>query len=61
MLQDRQTTRFVVKVEYGRHVAYIPSDLYGVIYTEMDSAEGWKRKLARELKAAGFNFDAAKV
>jgi predicted nucleotide-binding protein len=39
----------------------IPSDLYGVIYTEIDPAEGWKRKLARELKAAGFNFDAAKV
>jgi predicted nucleotide-binding protein len=39
----------------------IPSDLYGVIYTEMDLAEGWKRKLARELKAAGFEFDAAKV
>jgi hypothetical protein len=30
-------------------------------YTEMDAAEGWKRKLARELKAAGFQFDPAKV
>jgi predicted nucleotide-binding protein len=39
----------------------IPSDLYGVIYTDMDVAEGWKRKLARELKAAGFDFDPAKV
>jgi predicted nucleotide-binding protein len=39
----------------------IPSDLYGVIYSEMDPAEGWKRKLARELKAAGFDFDAEKV
>jgi hypothetical protein len=27
----------------------------------MDAAEGWKRKLARELKAAGFQFDPAKV
>jgi hypothetical protein len=39
----------------------MPSDLYGVIYTDMDPAEGWKGKLARELKAAGFNFDSAKV
>jgi predicted nucleotide-binding protein len=39
----------------------IPSDLYGVIYTDMDPAEGWKRKLALELRAAGFDFDPAKV
>jgi predicted nucleotide-binding protein len=39
----------------------VPSDLYGVIYTEMDAAEGWKRKLARELKEAGLDFDPAKV
>ena len=38
----------------------IPSDLYGVVYTAMDSADGWKIELARELKAAGFQFDAAK-
>jgi predicted nucleotide-binding protein len=39
----------------------IPSDLYGVIYTDMDAAEGWKLKLVRELKAAGLDFDANKV
>ncbi|MDR3529365.1 MAG: nucleotide-binding protein [Rhodopila sp.] len=39
----------------------IPSDLYGVIYTEMDAAEGWKLKLAKELKAAGLKFDGDKV
>jgi predicted nucleotide-binding protein len=39
----------------------IPSDLYGVIYTDMDAAEGWKLKLVKELKAAGLNFDANKV
>jgi predicted nucleotide-binding protein len=39
----------------------MPSDLYGVIYTELDPADGWKVKLARELKAAGFYFDSAKV
>ena len=39
----------------------IPSDLYGVIYTEMDAAKGWKLKLVKELKAAGLEFDANKV
>ena len=35
----------------------IPSDLYGVIYTDMDS--GWKLKLVKELKAAQIPFDQA--
>lgn len=39
----------------------IPSDLYGVIYTEMDTSEGWKLKLVKELKAAKLEFDANKV
>jgi predicted nucleotide-binding protein len=39
----------------------IPSDLYGVIYTDMDAAEGWKIKLVKEIKAAGLSFDANKV
>jgi predicted nucleotide-binding protein len=39
----------------------MPSDLAGVIYTEFDLADGWKLKLVRELKAAGFNIDANKV
>jgi hypothetical protein len=39
----------------------IPSDLYGVVYTDLDTANGWKIGLARELKAAGFTFDASKV
>jgi predicted nucleotide-binding protein len=39
----------------------IPSDLYGVVYTAMDSGNGWKLDLARELRDAGFEFDAAKV
>jgi predicted nucleotide-binding protein len=39
----------------------IPSDLYGVIYTDMDVVGGWKLKLMKELKAAGLNFDASKV
>jgi Predicted nucleotide-binding protein containing TIR-like domain len=36
----------------------IPSDLSGVIYTDLDPAEGWKLKLVRELKAAELDFDA---
>jgi predicted nucleotide-binding protein len=39
----------------------IPSDLYGVIYTDMDAADGWKIKLVRELKAAKLDFDANKM
>jgi predicted nucleotide-binding protein len=40
----------------------IPSDLFGVIYSDFDHpGEGWKVKLARELKAAEFEFDSAKV
>jgi len=39
----------------------IPSDLYGVIYTDMDSADGWKAKLVGELKAAQLDFDANRL
>jgi Predicted nucleotide-binding protein containing TIR-like domain len=38
-------------------VVEIPSDLFGVIYTEMDDASGWKQKLVGELKAAKLEFD----
>lgn len=39
----------------------IPSDLHGVIYSDMDAADGWKLKLVRELKAAGLDFDTTRV
>jgi len=39
----------------------IPSDLYGVIYSEMDPGEGWKLKLAREFTAAKLDFDSDQV
>ena len=39
----------------------IPSDLYGVIYSEMDAGEGWKLKLAREFAAAKLDFDGGLV
>jgi hypothetical protein len=36
----------------------IPSDLFGVIYTDMDDAGAWRQKLVLELKAAKLDFDA---
>ena len=39
----------------------MPSDLYGVIYTDMDVADDWKLKLMRELKAVKIPFSQAKV
>jgi predicted nucleotide-binding protein len=36
----------------------IPSDLFGVIYTDMDDSGGWRQKLILELKAAELDFDA---
>lgn len=35
----------------------IPSDYHGVLYTEMDDAQGWKLALAREIKRAGIDVD----
>lgn len=39
----------------------LPSDLYGLLYTEIDSTENWKIKIARELKAAGYDIDVNKI
>jgi hypothetical protein len=39
----------------------IPSDLFGVIYTEMDDGGGWRHKLVAELKAAKLEFDANRL
>jgi predicted nucleotide-binding protein len=39
----------------------IPSDLYGVIYTDLDPAEGWKLKLMKEIKAAKLDFAANEI
>ena len=39
----------------------IPSDYLGVVYTSMDSGDGWQMQLAKELKSAGLQFDANKV
>ena len=39
----------------------LPSDLHGVEYQPFDPAGAWKSKLARELHAAGVQFDPMKV
>jgi predicted nucleotide-binding protein len=39
----------------------ILSDLQGVLWTKMDEAEGWKLKVAREMRAAGFVIDMNNV
>jgi predicted nucleotide-binding protein len=37
----------------------IPSDLYGVLYVELDDRGGWKLELAKELRAAGLKINMA--
>jgi hypothetical protein len=32
----------------------MPSDRIDVLYIEIDSGEGWKLKVAKEIKAAGW-------
>jgi predicted nucleotide-binding protein len=39
----------------------IPSDYAGVVYIPLDDSEGWKMKLVRELKNAGFDVDANRM
>lgn len=39
----------------------LPSDLYGLLYTEIDSSEHWKIKMAKELKASGYDIDVNKI
>lgn len=39
----------------------IPSDLFGVVYTELDPHDGWQMRLVREMKEAGLEFDATKL
>lgn len=39
----------------------LPSDISGLVYTELDAAGGWKPKLASELNRAGIHVDWAKL
>lgn len=55
-LLGREKTMVLVKGDIE-----LPSDVIGVTYERIDDGEGWKMKLARELKEAGFkiSLDAA--
>ena len=35
----------------------MPSDYDGVLFVPLDSADGWKLTLAKELRAAGMTID----
>ncbi len=35
----------------------LPSDLHGILYVPMDDGDGWKLKLAKEMKAAKLELD----
>lgn len=39
----------------------LPSDVSGVVWTSMDAPGAWKMSIARELKAAGYDFDLGKA
>jgi hypothetical protein len=39
----------------------LPSDVLGVVWIVVDDHDGWHMKLARELQAAGYEFDFNKV
>lgn len=39
----------------------IPSDYSGVVWERMDSSDGWKQALARELQATGHDINWNKV
>lgn len=39
----------------------LPSDYHGVLYTPIDKHGAWKLKLAKELKAAGYDIDLNKL
>jgi predicted nucleotide-binding protein len=57
-LHRLQRTR--VRVLYTAGVE-LPSDILGWLYIEMDGAEAWKLKLARELLAAGVPLDLKRL
>lgn len=44
-----------------RGVVEIPTDIFGVVWTEFDDAGGWRQALARELNSAGYQLDWNRV
>lgn len=49
--RDRVCTLYTPGVE-------LPSDLSGILYTELDPKDSWKLRLVKELKAIGYDVDA---
>jgi predicted nucleotide-binding protein len=39
----------------------LPSDILGVVYSQIEDSDGWKLTLAKELKAAGYPIDMNKI
>lgn len=39
----------------------LPSDLHGLAYVPIDAGESWKFKMAKELKAAGYDVDMNRI
>jgi predicted nucleotide-binding protein len=39
----------------------LPSDIHGLLYTQIDKAGNWKYEIVKELKAVGYNVDANKL
>ncbi|WP_245265764.1 TIR domain-containing protein [Mesorhizobium sp. LNJC394B00] len=39
----------------------IPSDLYGVLYIDLDPSDGWRAKLVQEMNAAKLDFDVNRM
>ena len=35
----------------------LPSDILGIVWEELDNQGAWRMKLAKELKAAGYEID----
>lgn len=51
-LLGREKTMVLIKGDIE-----IPTDALGITYEKIDSNEGWKMRLARELKEAGYSID----
>jgi predicted nucleotide-binding protein len=39
----------------------LPSDMLGIVYTNLDESGGWKLALAKELKQGGYEIDLNKL
>lgn len=39
----------------------LPSDIHGIVYVSLDSGDGWKLKLGKELQVVGYSVDMNKI